>query len=136
MEVRKIISWFIICCLIFGLCVKGDSVKDSINIFGFEIPKNESALDILKVQVSDYIKLFCDVGLQVLVSNPVCAKHLEYICKRNDIFIQSKWITSNLPDLYCRCHPFRKQKKMIRRNFQFIHSLSEISNANIAICKM
>lgn len=54
------------------------------------VQKNETILDILQMSVSEYLNLFCDVGIQFLVPDPLCAGQLEFICKRTDILMQSK----------------------------------------------
>lgn len=54
------------------------------------VQKNETILDILQISISEYLNLFCDVGIEFLVPDPVCAKQLEFICKNNDILMQSK----------------------------------------------
>lgn len=75
----------------FSVNVYGDIIEDlQTNILDI-LQENQNLSNISQDFLANSLKSICDIGTQFLVPNRVCASHLEFICKRTDILMQSKY---------------------------------------------
>lgn len=74
--------------LLLSAVINSESLQDTLKDVEGKTQRNITGAR--EMTISEYLKIYCELGIQLLVSDPVCNSQLEVICQKKEILFQSK----------------------------------------------